>query len=330
MPQPLPAFVRDRQAGWDELGELVDRAGGRVAKLDAHDVRRLGSGYRDAVADLALARRRFPGDPVTARLDGLVRRARPLVYGTVTERSSLWAFAHTGYWRRVRERPVFLLVATLVFFGPMVSMGVWAHANPTKAAQIAEVSPLSAGLADGGGRDPDTETITETGSNAAFSSQIFTNTVRVAFTVWAGGLTGGVLTLASLLFQGLLFGLIGGLAIETGYGGSLWRLIAPHGVLELSLITVAGAAGFRTGWALIRPGHRTRAEALAVEGRAGVELALGSAALLVPCGIVEGFVTPRGLSLPNALAVGFALGIAYWALVIWRGRPAPDPALTAA
>jgi hypothetical protein len=64
-------------------------------------------------------------------------------------------------------------------------------------------------------------------------------------------------------------------------------------------------------------------EALAVEGRAGVEMALGAALLLVPTGLVEGFVTPRGLSLWSALAVGVALGAVFWALVWWRGRPAP-------
>lgn len=150
----------------------------------------------------------------------------------------------------------------------------------------------------------------------------------MALIAYAGGLSGGVLSLLSLAFNGLVFGLVAGLAISGGYSNSLWRLIVPHGVLELSLITVAGAAGLRTGWALIHPGHRTRVEALSIEGRAGVEIALGSAALLVPTGIVEGFITPRGLSLPAALAVGFTLGIAYWALVLWRGHPdvVPVPA----
>jgi uncharacterized membrane protein SpoIIM required for sporulation len=138
---------------------------------------------------------------------------------------------------------------------------------------------------------------------------------------YAGGLTGGILTAFALVFNGLILGLVTGLVIEGGGGEALWRLVAPHGVLELSLIVVAGAAGLRTGWALLRPGHRTRVEALADEGRAGVEMALGSAALLVPCGLVEGFITPQGLDLPVALAFGFALGGAFWALVLWRGRP---------
>ena len=47
----------------------------------AADVLRLGARYREAAADLAYARRRFGDDPVTRRLETLVLRARPLVYG---------------------------------------------------------------------------------------------------------------------------------------------------------------------------------------------------------------------------------------------------------
>ncbi len=321
MAENLTDFVRARQGRWDALAALVDQAGGRVQRLDPGQVRELGAGYRQLVADLAYARRRYGSDPVTDRLEVLVRDARPLVYGTVDARDSVLDYVTTGYWRRVAERPIFLLVAAIALFGSMAAVGVWAHGNPSRAAQVAQISELSAGIGEGEFRDPDTEKVTDIGENTGFSAAIFTNNVRVAFAAYAGGLTGGVLTLVSLVFNGLVIGLVGGLATEAGNGEALWRLIAPHGVLELSLIVVAGAAGLRTGWALVHPGHRTRVEALVAEGRAGVEMALGSAVLLVPCGLVEGFVTPRGLSLPMALAVGFVLGGAFWAMVLWRGRP---------
>lgn len=330
MPEPLPEFVERRREAWTELAELVDAAKGRTAALDPASVRRLGAGYRSAVADLAQARRRFPGDPVTVELDGLVARARPLVYGSVVERDSVRSFVTTGYWRRVRERPVFLVVAALALWVPALVVGVWSHGDTATAGRVAQVSPLTAGLADGDTRDPDTETITDPATGAAFSAEIFTNNARVALIAYAGGLSGGVLTLGSLVFNGLVLGLVGGLAVQGGNGEALWRLVAPHGVLELSLITAAGAAGLRTGWALLHPGHRTRVEALAVEGRAGVELALGSAALLVPAGLVEGFVTPRGLDLVPAVTLGVALAAVYWALVVWRGRPASPSGAAAA
>lgn len=321
MPEPLPQFIANHQTEWQHVESLVDTARGRVGRLDQSQVRALGHGYRRVVADLALARHRFPGDPVVARLEHLARRARPLLYSGVGDRRSVLEFVTTGYWRRVREQPRVLLIATVLLFGPALLMGVWSNTSPAEAKRVAQVSDLSAGIGEGNVRDPDTDRITDPETAAAFSAQIFTNNVRVAFVAFAGGLTGGVLTGLSLLFNGAVLGLVAGLAIHGGNGESLWRLVAPHGVLELSLIVVAGAAGFRLGWALLRPGHRTRAEAMAVEGRAAVEMALGSAVLLVPTGLVEGFVTPRGLSLPAALAVGLALGAVFWALVIWRGRP---------
>lgn len=323
MPETFADFIEARQPAWRELADLVGRARGRVERLGPDGVRQLGARYREAVADLALARRRFPAEAATAELDALVRDARPLVYSQVVERRSLAHFATTGYWQRVRERPAFLAVAAVALWVPMLAVGLWAHAQPDQGRQLAGISPLTQGIAEGGTRDPDTDKVTEPAANAAFSSQIFTNNARVALVAYAGGLTGGVLTLVSLTFNGIVVGLVAGLAVEGGFGDALWRLIVPHGVLELSLITVAGAAGLRTGWAILRPGHRTRLDALAVEGRAGVELALGSAFLLVPCGLVEGFVTPRGLSLAAALTVGLALGAWFWAMVLWRGRPDP-------
>ena len=322
MSEPLPQFVQRRAPAWDELAALIEAAKGRTGRLDPSSIRRLGVLYRQSTADLAQARRRLPGDPVTVRLEQLVRSARPLVYGNVKERQSLAHFATTGYWRRVRERPVFLLVAVLLTFVPALALGWWTSAHPAESARLARASPMTAPLADGQGRDPDTQKITDPLENSSFAAQIFTNNARVALMAYAGGLTAGVLTIVVLIQNGAILGLAAGLTSNAGTGTSFWRLIAPHGFLEMSLIVVAGAAGLRTGWALLHPGHRTRAEALSVDGRAGVEIALGTAALLVPTGLVEGFVTPRGLSLPAALTVGITLGVAYWVLVAWRGRPA--------
>jgi hypothetical protein len=49
---------------------------------------------------------------------------------------------------------------------------------------------------------------------------------------------------------------------------------------------------------------------------------LGTAPWLVVAGLTEGFVTPAGVGLTGALAVGFALGAVYWSLVLLLGRRA--------
>lgn len=322
MPEPLPQFIARRRGTWDALERSL-AAGRAETRTDVAMVRWQARAYRQAVADLAYARRRFPGDPVTNRLETLVRAARGRLYGSVTRRASFVFFVTTGFWRRVARSSRALLLAAALLFGPGIALGLWAHANPGEAAKVAQVSSLSAGAGEGQVRDPDTDKVTAFDENAAFSSEIFTNNVQVAFMAFAGGVTGGVLTAFSLLFNGLILGLVFGLGVEAGNGEAIVRLVAPHGILELSLIVVAGAAGLRLGGALLRPGHRTRFEAMVEEGRASAEMALGAGLLLVPCGLVEGFVTPRGVGLPTALAIGFGLGALFWALVLWRGRPDP-------
>jgi fatty acid desaturase len=58
-------------------------------------------------------------------------------------------------------------------------------------------------------------------------------------------------------------------------------------------------------------------------------MAFGTAMLLIPCGIVEGFVTPAGWGLVPNVTIGVILFLAFWGLVVWRGRPelrhAPEP-----
>jgi uncharacterized membrane protein SpoIIM required for sporulation len=314
----LTRFLDERQPDWIELDHLVGRAGPRLDRLTPTEVLQAGHLYRRTAADLALARRQFVGDPLVERLDALVRRARQLVYGTVSRRDSFAHFISRGYWTRVRERPLLLLVAALLLWGPLLGAGAWAASDPVTATRVSGASLVS----------PDDQASAEVDrgftivDSAAFSTMIFTNNVRVALLAFAGGITGGLLTVLTLVFNGFSIGVLGGLIVDAGGGDRFFRLVVPHGVLELSLIVVAGMAGLRVGLALVRPGHRRRGEALTVEARAAGELALGTALWLIPCGLVEGFVTPRGLSLPAAVAVGVALGGLFWAMVLWRGEPA--------
>ncbi len=313
----LGAFIEARQQGWDDLEDLVNRSSGRAARLGGEGVRRLGRRYRSAAADLALARRQFPGDPVVARLEGLVTRARPLVYAAPAQRVSFRDYVTRGYWWQVRSRPKPLLVAAALLFGPAIAIGLWAHQNPADAAQMVPGAFASAAQprSDTGG------VVEAVSDQASFSAQIFTNNIGVAFLAFAGGLTGGLLTGFALVFNGLLFGLLSGLSIKVGNGERFFELVSAHGVLELSLIVVAGAAGLRLGWALVDPGFEPRSQALVREGRATVEVVLGTGVWLVVAGLIEGFITPRGVGLWGAVTVGVIAAAIYWGLVLWRGKP---------
>jgi uncharacterized membrane protein SpoIIM required for sporulation len=83
-----------------------------------------------------------------------------------------------------------------------------------------------------------------------------------------------------------------GLYASKGIGGLLVAFVAPHGVLELAAICIAGGAGFLLASGLLLPGPRTRRLALVENSRRAIRLVAGAAMLLVVAGSIEGFVSP--------------------------------------
>jgi uncharacterized membrane protein SpoIIM required for sporulation len=109
-----------------------------------------------------------------------------------------------------------------------------------------------------------------------------------------------------------------------------FSLIAPHGLLELTAIFIAGGAGLRLFWTMLVPGRRRRVTALAVEGRTTVTVAGALVVVLLVSGVVEGFVTGSTL-LPWAakIAIGAVVWLGMWAWTMWFGRRAHLDGLSA-
>jgi uncharacterized membrane protein SpoIIM required for sporulation len=310
----LDRFERERGDGWRALEAALGRAGGRPERLGAAGVLELGGLYRAAAADLALARRLFPGDPLTARLEALVMRARQVVYADVGVRRSGLAFARRGYWRLVAERRLALGVAAALLLGGAAFAFVWGWLDPDAAAGLVPGAFID------GADPPRGDRGLTTAQSASFSSEIFTNNIRVTFLSFGAGLLFAVGGAFLLVYNGLILGAVLGVAAAHGNLGQLGRLVVAHGVLELSCIVVAGAAGLKMGWALVAPGPGTRRAALAAQARPAMAVVLGTAPWLVVAGLVEGYVSPAGWGGAGPYAVGLGLGLLYWSLVVWRGR----------
>ena len=312
----LDRFLRERGASWAELDELLRLTRRRPEKLGATRLLRLGELYRASAADLALARSRFPGDPVTMRLEERVARARHLVYDAPTRRESFRAFVTRDYWRAIRARRLELAIAAVLLLGSAGVSGVWADHDPGAAAGLVPGAYQSVTRHRPQGADLRLSRSERT----AISGQIFTNNIRVTLLAFAAGITAGIGTALLLLLNGVMLGVVGGLAIGSGNGRVFFELVVAHGVLELSCIVVASAAGLRMGWALIEPGRDTRAVALGREAREAIKIVLGTAPWLVVAGLIEGFLTPAGEGLLTVAAVGVGVAAVYWALVGVLGR----------
>ena len=250
----------------------------------------------------------------------LVGRARHLVYDARSRHVSVLRFFARDYWRLIAERPKPLLLAIALLGGAAGLGALWALRDPGAALGIVPDQFRPATQPGHPWREM------SGGQQAEFTTSIFTNNIRVTLIAFAGGITAGIATSLALLFNGLLLGVIAGLMIGAGNGVGFVQLVTAHGVLELSCIVVAAAAGLRVGSAIIDPGHRTRREALQGEARRAVLIAVGTAPWLVVAGIVEGNRAQLAQAGTGAVvAVGVGLGALFWGLVVWRGRARSGP-----
>src|SRR5205823_2689826 len=114
-------------------------------------------------------------------------------------------------------------------------------------------------------------------------------------------------SLLMLVLNGVSFGGVLGLYQSKGIVKLILAFVAPHGVLELTAVCIAGGAGFLLAAALLIPGPRTRKRALVENGRRAIRLVAAATVLLLVAGSLEGFVSP----IPNwPLRAKFAVSAA--------------------
>ena len=310
-------FLRQRQRDLERLTALARQAEqGAFSKLSEEHLVELGSLYRAATSDLAIAQRDFPNHALAQYLNQLVARAHPIIY----RGEPLIVRRVTNFYQRefpglYRDLAPFLIASALLFFGTAIVFYFVALANPESASYalsprlIAEIKT---------GRQWWKEL---NGFNNVGSALIMSNNLAVSFFAFAGGMLLGLMTLFVLVLNGLNLGMVFGLLQYYGHAAPLAEFVIGHGVLELSEIVMSGAAGLMLGYAILHPGLLSRKDALIVAAQKSIRLLLGSAPLLVVAGIIEGMISPSDI-VPAFIkyAIGISSGVLLYGYLLLTGR----------
>jgi uncharacterized membrane protein SpoIIM required for sporulation len=154
------------------------------------------------------------------------------------------------------------------------------------------------------------------------SSFIMQNNIQVAILAFGGGLLAGVYSIWVIFTNGLMLGGTLGLTFHYGLGFDLLTFMIGHGVIELSVIMMAGGAGLMLGWAIIHPGLLRRGDALRSAANRSVYLVMGCLPLLMVAGTIEGFISPAA-NIPWAVKwlVGILSGAGLYSYLFLAGRP---------
>jgi uncharacterized membrane protein SpoIIM required for sporulation len=328
----LAGFIDARRERWASLERLLDRAQhSGLRTLSIHEARSLSKLYRNASSDLLWIRAHGGSAEVSGYLNDLVGRAYALTYpGKRPRWRDVRNFLTKGFPSLLRTEWRAFAAAWLLFAGGGAFGWLGMTFDPAAAhylvpAEHLKVDPSARVEGEASGEIAGVE------QQAAFSTFLFTHNIQVAFFCFALGITAGVGTALMLFFNGIFLGALAQLYASNGLAAWFWAWILPHGIPEITAICIAGGAGFVIARGLLAPKGLPRPIALHREAVRAVKLLLGTLALFVLAGLIEGTVSqihpprlPAWFKLAFALAVG--AGVYAYLLSAWFRRPSDQSA----
>jgi uncharacterized membrane protein SpoIIM required for sporulation len=334
MARSAERFVSSHRHIWERLDALVAKAqSARLSALSDEELHELGTLYRRTSADLARAQTRYAttnaGKELVRSLNDLVLRAHSQVYSApIPQSANTYEFIAFGFPAAFRRHWRAIALSALLMFLPALLAYIVVLYNAENATLFVPESAIAEVQ-----KRADQKIIVGWGARTEFdgplaapeiSSFIMTNNIRVTIMAVALGITAGLGTGLVLISNGLMIGGLAGVASNVHADLLFWAVILPHGVLELTAISIAGGAGLLLARALYAPGDLTRSDALKLAGNEAAQLLIGVAMLLVIAGLLEGFVTPLPLPPLFKLSFGIFTGIALAAYLGLHKRTHPS------
>lgn len=299
-------FEAENGALWAEISTILD---GRQ-----RDQRAFPALYRRLCQCLALSRQRGYAPALADDLQSLVSQCHRRLYGNALERpNTLLRWMFSDFPRQVRAEWRLLLLACLAFFGIGLGLGLlvwyqphWAYSfmSPHDLARYRDMYQPGRAVIGRGGADGDV---------LMFGFYIWNN-VSIGFRTFAAGIFGGIPALLSLALNGMSIGVLGAwLSKDPSTIHTFWSFVITHASFEVTGLLLSALAGMRMGLAVIRPGRRSRGDALYATGQQMFPVVVGAALLTVLAAFVEAFWSAA----PQvATGVKYSVGAICWAMVI--------------
>jgi uncharacterized membrane protein SpoIIM required for sporulation len=309
----LGKWLENRIPQWRELEPLLKKRGRKTD--DIHQVRAIVGGFRSLVSDLSLARQAIPDSRIHQWLEAMFLRGHRLIFhapGNLLLRiRDIYAFESPALIRNMSQ----LLISTIILFVGAGFCG-WLLITlfPDLTTLIASTEMIN--------RVQSGELWTDGLLNIMPSSllalSLMANNITVSFFAFALGAFYGLGTLYIILLNGLMLGGVFAFTAQYGLDGELFKFIIGHGVVELSVICIAGAMGLKLGEALIRPGTFTRQQAFRKATSDAGKVLIVAVPFLVVAGLIEGYISPNPqYDMAFRVMAGLISGALFWLLLVF-------------
>lgn len=311
----LERFLAERRPRWQRLEALLTTAERSPEwELGAERLQELVGLYRQACSDLNQARALTANPELLGYLNQLAGRGYRFVYRGGALRGSKaaigWFFREQLPATFQRQRRAVAVAAATFLLGALFGfIAVLDHPHNGEdliPGQFFTQSPRERVEQI----EREEERISSVEAALTFGSSLYVHNIKVSFLAFSLGATTLLGGIWILFYNGVILGAVAGMYLLDGVEVFFLAWVGPHGALELPAIVFAGAAGLVAGRALLLPGELSRAAALRRAFPEVWRMLLGSAAVLVVAGMIEG-----SFSQFSAKTVPYPLKIALAALL---------------
>jgi len=288
-------FIKKNKDKWLEYEKILTTPNKYI------DPDELTSLYLDLTDDLAYANTYYPDSKTTLYLHELAGFAHRKIYKTKkTGRNRIKRFYTHDFPLMFYKYRKYLLFSFIIFL-------IFAIIGVFSTSQNADFSRLIMGDAY---VDMTLHNI-ENGDPLAIYKQsneidmflgITINNIKVALYTFMMGALLGLGTLYYLMNNAVMLGAFQYFFFSKGVGWESVKTIWLHGTIEISVIIVAGTAGFILASGILMPGTYTRKQAFILKARDGLKVMLSTIPFFIIAGFLEGFVT-RHNNMPAWLAL---------------------------
>lgn len=305
----LRHWLEQRTTRWRRLGELTQKLR-RGRNHDPEDVATVVTGYRSLSRDISLAQRVLPNSRLSHLVESLYLDLHTLLHRPASrpleELKNLLVVQVPQIFRDLRTP---IIVVTCLFVFAALAGGWLVHSYPDLAGLFLSARTIEE-VQQGKLWTDDMLNIMP---SSVLALGIFTNNAMVSFVAFSLGVFYGLGTLYIIGLNGFMLGAIFAFTARHGLADELFTFVVAHGIVELSVICVAGATGVLLGEALARPGDRSRTRAFQEASQKGLRLMVMLVVLLFGCGVIEGYISPNPIY-PLSMRVAVGVG---WAIVAW-------------
>ncbi|HWW22120.1 MAG TPA: stage II sporulation protein M [Steroidobacteraceae bacterium] len=300
-------WMKSRAAVWSQwIAQSQSPSRQLTVEQAHHRVER----YRAIARDLTIARKLAPRSAATTALESLYRSSHLRIDAAARHSVSslLRLFGDEIPEVIATLRPTILWLALLMLVGALT--GGWLISTYPDLISLIASQEMINKVQHG---ELWTDNLLSVTPPALLSVTILSNNIFVSITAFCAGVLFGLGAFYIVAFNGLMLGAMFAFTHQYGMDGALLRFVSAHGLVELSVICVAGAAGVALGESLIRPTLPTRLESFQFAASRVGRVLLACAILLIGCGLIEGFISPNpGVPFLSRIVIG----ICWWVLML--------------